>query len=298
MKAKNSIRVFIIGASAVFLTGCFHVVQTNVNTGSTNDTLMEVKDEFQITDIVLGTGAAAENGDRVEVHYTGTLKDGTKFDSSFERNQSFTFVLGAGTVIRGWDLGVLGMKVGGKRKLVIPPELGYGANQVGIISSNSTLLFEVELLGIEGKESAIMKKEDETVEGDDVSVETILFSGTVLAGIRAKLIDFNTADYETALNSDKLVVLYFYADWCPICKAEVPKLYAAFNELNSDAVVGFRVNYNDNFTDTNEENLAREHGVAYQHTKVFIKNRQRILKSPESWDKARYLSEIQKNISE
>lgn len=96
-----------------------------------------------------GTGAEAKKGDTVTVHYTGTLENGTKFDSSVDRGQPFPFTLGENRVIQGWELGVLGMKVGEKRKLTIPPELGYGNQAVGgVIPANSTLIFEVELLGI------------------------------------------------------------------------------------------------------------------------------------------------------
>jgi thiol-disulfide isomerase/thioredoxin len=121
---------------------------------------------------------------------------------------------------------------------------------------------------------------------------TATYTGAVLAGTRAALLDFNQADYQVALQSNKLVALYFYANWCPICQAEFPMMQNAFNQLNTDQVIGFRVNFNDNQTDDAERALAREHGVAYQHTKVFVKNGQRILKSPESWDEARYLREL------
>jgi FKBP-type peptidyl-prolyl cis-trans isomerase len=104
---------------------------------------------LQYTDDQVGTGAAAKTGDTVEVHYTGTLKDGTKFDSSKDRGKPFSFPLGAGKVIKGWDEGVAGMKVGGKRTLVIPAELAYGARGVpNVIPPNAELRFEVELLKI------------------------------------------------------------------------------------------------------------------------------------------------------
>ncbi|HZS42808.1 MAG TPA: FKBP-type peptidyl-prolyl cis-trans isomerase [Candidatus Paceibacterota bacterium] len=101
-----------------------------------------------IKDVVLGAGEAASAGDTVTVNYIGTFTNGTKFDSSYDHGQPFTFVLGSGQVISGWDQGIVGMKVGGKRDLVIPPNLGYGPNPVGPIPGNSTLLFEVELLNV------------------------------------------------------------------------------------------------------------------------------------------------------
>ena len=104
---------------------------------------------LQIEELQVGTGAEAQSGQNVSVHYTGWLTDGTKFDSSVDRGKPFQFVIDGNMVIKGWDQGVKGMKVGGKRKLTIPPELGYGARGAGgVIPPNATLIFEVELLGV------------------------------------------------------------------------------------------------------------------------------------------------------
>ena len=113
----------------------------------------EIMANFKIEDVVVGTGAEAKNGDTVSVNYEGTFTDGKKFDSSLDSSfghvQPFSFTLGNGEVVKGWDMGVLGMKVGGKRKLSIPPEFGYGTNDRGPIPGNSTLLFTVELVGVQ-----------------------------------------------------------------------------------------------------------------------------------------------------
>ena len=123
------------------------------------------------------------------------------------------------------------------------------------------------------------------------------YSGAVLAGKASPVIDFNPADYQAALQSNKLIVLYFYASWCPICRAEVPQMYSAFEELNNPNAIAFRVNFNDGQTDGSEIELARQFGVAYQHTKVFLRNGNQLLKSTESWDKNRYMFEINKALS-
>lgn len=120
------------------------VVITDV-TGQ-NETM--VTGNLSVVDNVVGTGAEAKNGSKVSVQYTGKLENGTVFDSSVKRGP-FTFTLGAGEVIEGWDKGVLGMKVGGKRKLIIPPAFAYGDRAVGTIPANSTLIFDIELLSVE-----------------------------------------------------------------------------------------------------------------------------------------------------
>lgn len=109
----------------------------------------ENMDELKIEDVKIGSGELAEQGKAVTVHYTGTLLDGTKFDSSVDRGEPFKFTLGAGEVIQGWDMGFEGMRVGGVRRLVIPAFLGYGSRAVGPIPANSVLVFEVELLAVE-----------------------------------------------------------------------------------------------------------------------------------------------------
>lgn len=104
---------------------------------------------LKYVDLVVGTGRPAELGDTATVHYTGWLENGKQFDSSRDRNEPFSFRVGAGRVIKGWDEGVQGMKVGGKRKLIVPPDLGYGACGAGhVIPPNATLTFEVEQLGL------------------------------------------------------------------------------------------------------------------------------------------------------
>ena len=120
-----------------------NVTNTNNQINNMDNTKLGIKDE------VVGTGAEAVSGKSVTVDYVGTFTDGKKFDSSIDRGTPFTFTLGAGQVIQGWDVGVQGMKVGGKRILVVPPQMGYGFDGYGPIPANSTLIFEVSLLKVE-----------------------------------------------------------------------------------------------------------------------------------------------------
>lgn len=105
--------------------------------------------KFHIEDIKVGEGDEVHSGDYVVIHYVGTLLDGTMFDSSYDRGKPFHTRIGVGQVIDGWEMGIPGMKVGGKRKLTIPPKLAYGDRDIGVIPPNSALIFEVELVGIE-----------------------------------------------------------------------------------------------------------------------------------------------------
>ncbi len=117
-------------------------MDTNINTSTDSGKLI-------IEDIKIGEGREVKSGDTVVMHYRGTLVDGTKFDSSYDRNQPFTTQIGVGQVIKGWDQGVPGMKIGGKRKLTVPADLGYGERGAGeVIPPDATLIFEVELLDI------------------------------------------------------------------------------------------------------------------------------------------------------
>ncbi len=109
---------------------------------------MDKNEELKIEDIVAGKGTEVKPGDTIVVHYKGTFLDGKKFDSSYDRNQPFEVVIGAGYVIKGWDIGIIGMKTGGKRKLTIPYNLAYGKYGAGTIPGFTTLVFEVELLKI------------------------------------------------------------------------------------------------------------------------------------------------------
>ena len=117
---------------------------------SNDENWVKLPNGLQVLDVIIGPGKEAKEGDIISAHYRGTLEDGTPFDNSYDRGQPFSFVLGQGMVIKGWDLGIVGMKVGGKRKLIIPSSLGYGDRGAGgVIQPGATLLFDVELMAVE-----------------------------------------------------------------------------------------------------------------------------------------------------
>lgn len=138
---------------------------------------------------------------------------------------------------------------------------------------------------MEENKAGVMIKKDTMING---------YNGALLSGSETKYLDFNKNDYDKSLSEGKTILLYFYANWCPLCKEEQVETISAFNELSFPNFIGFRVNYKDSDTDKNEEELAKEFGISYQHTKVIIKNGERILKAPDSWDKERYIQEISK----
>lgn len=127
-----------------------------------------------------------------------------------------------------------------------------------------------------------------------ISAATQPFQGRVIAGTSAPFIEFNKADYEAAKKAGKVIVLDFYANWCPICRAEAPNIQAGFNSLTTNNVVGFRVNYKDDETDPDEAALAKQFGINYQHTKVIVKDRKQVLKTSEIWNKETLIKEITK----
>ncbi len=143
--------VYVVLAIVILIGGYYISINLEKTKNNITPENNITNNELQITDEIIGTGTEAKNGNTVSVHYSGTLLDGKKFDSSYDRGTPFSFHLGAGEVIKGWDQGVIGMKVGGKRKLTIPPDLAYGSQEIGkgLIPANSTLVFEIELLKVE-----------------------------------------------------------------------------------------------------------------------------------------------------
>lgn len=147
LNKKEGIAIFIGIAVLAYLLFSGPIMSL-FNAGTT-DTQMIIETGFKADDVTVGTGDLAERGDVVSTHYVGKLVNGQVFDSSLDRGVPIQFVLGTGQVIKGWDEGLVGMRVGGKRILTIAPDYGYGAAAVGTIPANSVLVFEVELVGIQ-----------------------------------------------------------------------------------------------------------------------------------------------------
>ena len=165
---------------------------------------------LQIIDHKIGDGATPKTGEIVRVHYTGKLDDGTAFDSSVERGVPIEFPLGKGRVIQGWDEGIATMKVGGKRTLIIPPDLAYGDRKMGdLIPANSTLTFDVELVEIVDPNAPVPAKD---------------FTLYDLSGNAVSLSDF----------AGKTVLMNVWATWCPPCKKELPDLVKIMNEFGGE----------------------------------------------------------------
>lgn len=142
---KSTIIIILVIIVIILIAGVYYFMQNKQQNNSSSFDIQGMKVDI----LQQGTGMAAKSGDKVTVNYVGTLQDGTKFDSSIDRGVPFEFTLGQNRVIKGWELGVLGMKVGEKRKLTIPSELAYGSAGAGdIIPPNATLIFEVDLLGV------------------------------------------------------------------------------------------------------------------------------------------------------
>lgn len=171
--------------------------------------------------------------------------------------------------------------------LVVLSFIVFGCAQTTDVMEKDDAMIEKEKTEAMSKEGEVMEKSGDMMEKG--------YTGKVLAGTEStKYLDFNKEDYEKALKEKKKILLYFYANWCPICRREQPDTFAAFNEINDPDLIGFRVNYRDSNTEEFEEELAKEFGVSYQHTKVILKDGQRVLKDPETWDKQRYLEELSK----
>jgi len=143
-------------------------------------------------------------------------------------------------------------------------------------------------------QSGMVEEKQEVTGSDKATQNQSGYVGNVIAGEISPYLDFKKQDYEKAIRDGKIVFLNFYANWCPICRAEAPDINEGFNSLTTDKIVGFRVNYNDSETDEDEKILAKQFGVTYQHTKVILRDGKQVLKVIEQWDKDKLISELEK----
>lgn len=147
MKRESLVVAAAVILIVLFGAAGYYVIERESNAAPASSPI-PADEPVGVTDLEPGMGPGATNGDTLTVHYRGALADGTEFDSSYSRNEPFRVALGAGQVIRGWEEGLLGMKAGGKRRLVIPPSKGYGAQGQGPIPPDATLTFEIELIEV------------------------------------------------------------------------------------------------------------------------------------------------------
>lgn len=150
----------------------------------------------------------------------------------------------------------------------------------------------------EGKEtpSHVVMEKKNMEEEKESGMMMVGYSGKVLAGKTSPYIDFKKSDYDKALSTDKIIFLDFYANWCPICRAEAPEIKAGFESLKTDKIIGFRVNFNDSDTDTDEKMLAQKFSVPYQHTKIILRQGKEIYRSSDQWSKNDFTTEIEKSL--
>lgn len=153
----------------------------------------------------------------------------------------------------------------------------------------------------EGSVAREAQEKTQTQESQSTTTEGKIvagYTGKVLAGTTAPFIIFNLPDYEKAQKEDKVIVLDFFANWCPECHEEAPKLHAGFDALNTDKVIGFRINYNDSDTTQDDKDMAGKYGITFQHTKVILKNGKVFSKDVNLWDKGTFLAEVNKALGE